>query len=744
MIDRIANKQHQQHVSSFLSIYITASTLIIIIILLLTVTSSDLQSYVMSSRNLHSWMRTSCTTFKHRYYRANLLCCLSTSLGTDDDTKRLSDGSSSPPFKRSPVFSRIPYIETYKSTATAVSSKFSFFVSNMKDRKSLDLIAYVRARDYDKCMQAYDEMKLEDTPNREKSFLVLLSLCHKAEHLSKAHEIVEDMLRFNISHSETSYIALVRCYANAGQTDKALSLIDELILDGIELKPRIFQPVLDEYSNNGDVYKLLEQLKRMNRLNVTLRDDPITALLLSLGCKNSDDAVNNKIKAALRDPSVIEAINELLFDAANKLLGLSTLSMQKIVMKLNNLTSSEVIDQGILVESLDDIRSQVIHSQKDDGSVIALNASFERSISILDGTLPSSQTYNPSIPVGQDYANVQLLPEKYVISSERKKLLDKLSQQRINNSSGSDASDGDGDVINSEYMTSMTKQIARMVDISNKSCRCPNCNGELRPLLISEEEKRRVRIALHKIVSSRSNDQRQALIEFEEWLKERPEYEYIVDAANVAYNNQNFESGKFSYQQIELVVDKLKERSKNILVIIPNSYASQTSIPNSISKGGKKSKRSTLSANDQRIIDKLRDGNMLYVVPRGANDDWYWVYATIYEGRKKPAYVISNDLMRDHKIAFIEPKPFLRWRSSQIVYFALSKVCEDSDDVSYNGSGNNTSTRAMSGSDEGNSSSNSSSDMDRLQPPEVYLYEPGEVDINDRMVVLCSMMHDCG
>jgi len=724
MIDTIASRQ-QQRISSFLSICITAST-IIIVLLVLTVTSFD---HSMSSRSLHSWMRTSCSTFKYRYYRADLLCFLSTSLGTDDYTKRLTDGSNGPSSKRSPVFTRIPYIETYKNTVTAVSSKFSFFVSNMKDSKSLDLIAHVRARDYDKCMRAYDDMKLEGTPNREKSFLVLLSLCHKAEHLIKAHEIIEDMLSFNISRSETSYIALIRCYANAGQTEKALSLIDELIRDGIELKPRIFQPVLDEYSNNGDVYQLLEQLKRMNRLNVTLRDEPITALLLSLGCKNSNDDVNNKIKAAIRDPSVIEAINELLFDAANKLLGLSTLNMQKIVMKLNNLTSSEVIDQGILVESIEDIRSQIIHSHKDDGSVIALNASFERSISILDTNLPSSQTNNPSIPVGQDYSNVQLLPEKYVISSERKKLFDKLPQQRINNCSsdadgdGSDSDSSDGD-IDCENMTSMTKQIARMVDISNKSCRCPNCNGELRPLLISEEEKRRVRIALHKIVSSRSNDHRKALIEFEEWLKERPEYEYIVDAANVAYNNQNFETGKFSYQQIELVVNKLKERSKNILVIIPNAYASQTTIPNSITRGSKKfsQKKSYLSANDQRILDELRDGNMLYVVPRGSNDDWYWVYATIYEGRKKPAYVISNDLMRDHKIAFIEPKPFLRWRSSQIVYFALSKACDE--DVIY---GSGDTSRTLSRSDGGDSSSTHPSiEIDRLQPPEVYLYEPGE------------------
>lgn len=39
------------------------------------------------------------------------------------------------------------------------------------------------------------------------------------------------------------------------------------------------------------------------------------------------------------------------------------------------------------------------------------------------------------------------------------------------------------------------------------------------------------------------------LKDFGDWLREREEFDYIIDGANVAYCNQNFMDGKFSYMQ---------------------------------------------------------------------------------------------------------------------------------------------------------------------------------------------------
>ena len=45
----------------------------------------------------------------------------------------------------------------------------------------------------------------------------------------------------------------------------------------------------------------------------------------------------------------------------------------------------------------------------------------------------------------------------------------------------------------------------------------------------------------------------------------------------------------------------------------------------------------------QRIIQRFDEEGMLYLVPQGADDDWYWIYATVTEGRTEPAYVVRHD-----------------------------------------------------------------------------------------------------
>ena len=46
-----------------------------------------------------------------------------------------------------------------------------------------------------------------------------------------------------------------------------------------------------------------------------------------------------------------------------------------------------------------------------------------------------------------------------------------------------------------------------MVDISRSTSLCPNCGGELIPLLLDEEERKRVRLGLLKIASTTSTNQ---------------------------------------------------------------------------------------------------------------------------------------------------------------------------------------------------------------------------------------------
>ena len=44
----------------------------------------------------------------------------------------------------------------------------------------------------------------------------------------------------------------------------------------------------------------------------------------------------------------------------------------------------------------------------------------------------------------------------------------------------------------------------------------------------------------------------------------------------------------------------------------------------------------------QKILQRFDEEGMLYLVPQGADDDWYWIYATVTEARENAAYVVKK------------------------------------------------------------------------------------------------------
>ena len=56
------------------------------------------------------------------------------------------------------------------------------------------------------------------------------------------------------------------------------------------------------------------------------------------------------------------------------------------------------------------------------------------------------------------------------------------------------------------------------------------------------------------------------LLEFAAWLDGRPPFDYVIDGPNVAYYNQNFEGGAFSYRQIAAVMAHLQAGGRRVLL----------------------------------------------------------------------------------------------------------------------------------------------------------------------------------
>ena len=497
-----------------------------------------------------------------------------------------------------------------------------------------DLTDYAKDRNFDAAMEIYKDHSMWE--RKDRFFSLFLSVCYKAEHLPHAMRIFNDMATANIAPAEPAYLALIRCNTDNNDIETSLGLIKHMIELEIEPKLRTYHPILEAIcTKKKDIYQAVELVQHMKKLGVVLRSEQLTLLL---ECAHHT--------SALKDPMMLAEFEDIMTATSKELLGMESAEMKQLVSVFSNKSSNEVDELGILVQSKEDIVGDIIENNMNvNGSVIALNDSYINTQTAFTDTLCSPVTSDPSLPiVGNSVLdNVVQINEKYIIVDE---------------------ADKDAGI----------PLPARLVDISNNTCLCPNCGDKLMPLLLSEDERHRVRVALMKIASMSSLQQCKNLQAFDNWLKERDEFIHIVDGANVAYARQNFQTGKFSYRQIELVVDQLLLKGERVLVLLPYPYA-QRIIPNS-AKHRKGRHISYLTEDDQRILDKFESMGILYVVPQGANDDWYWIFVTVTENRKKPAYVITNDLMRDHRLAFLEPRPFLRWRTTQIVHFDFSRAVE--------------------------------------------------------------------
>jgi hypothetical protein len=188
-----------------------------------------------------------------------------------------------------------------------------------------------------------------------------------------------------------------------------------------------------------------------------------------------------------------------------------------------------------------------------------------------------------------------------------------------------------------------------------------------------------------KAMEEKRNGQfaQEQLRQFSDWLKQRETpYTAIVDGPNVAY----FGHGNVHYSQVWEVVQELQRLGERPLVVMPQKYLSRSFWLSGLGKVQE------LSDQDQAIIDKLKD--CMYVVQSTCLDDYYWMIASVADQgstdfatlQKDQTFqltglrplLITNDQMRDHRLALLEPRLFRRWTSCHIVNYML-RTCEEKD-----------------------------------------------------------------
>ena len=146
---------------------------------------------------------------------------------------------------------------------------------------------------------------------------------------------------------------------------------------------------------------------------------------------------------------------------------------------------------------------------------------------------------------------------------------------------------------------------------------------------------------------------------FVAWLEKHGPFGAVVDAANVAFYGQNFESGGFNFNQIGEVVDRLQsahpELRPLVLLHVNRTKAPPAHTPAALA-----------------LLERLRADNCFYATPHGSNDDWYWMYAAVTAGSR--GLLVSNDEMRDHLFHMLTPRFFGKWKQRHQLRYQFQRT----------------------------------------------------------------------
>ena len=159
------------------------------------------------------------------------------------------------------------------------------------------------------------------------------------------------------------------------------------------------------------------------------------------------------------------------------------------------------------------------------------------------------------------------------------------------------------------------------------------------------------------VLAERQERQPNEFKKFVSWLEEHGPFGAVIDAANVAFYGQNFESGGFSFAQIGAAADRVKETYPDVRALVL-LHVNRTKGPAAQAPGA------------VALLDGLRSEHCFYSTPHGSNDDWYWMYAAVAAGPQ--GLLVSNDEMRDHLFHMLSPRFFGKWKQRHQLKYHFS------------------------------------------------------------------------
>jgi len=157
---------------------------------------------------------------------------------------------------------------------------------------------------------------------------------------------------------------------------------------------------------------------------------------------------------------------------------------------------------------------------------------------------------------------------------------------------------------------------------------CPRSGVKLRLIELEGHQKEKLIRGLISLAKTQQVNSKHAqkqtpaadlLMNFYQWLDQREgePYTSLVDGANVGYYQQNFDGGKFSYHQIQFVVDSLERMGEKVLVVLPSKYTLDWFRVSTAAPGSQERSKQRLTPEEKRIRNELLRQEKLVRIPPG-------------------------------------------------------------------------------------------------------------------------------
>ena len=137
-------------------------------------------------------------------------------------------------------------------------------------------------------------------------------------------------------------------------------------------------------------------------------------------------------------------------------------------------------------------------------------------------------------------------------------------------------------------------------------------------------------------------------------------YDIVVDGANIGFYKQGVMSGKkISFIQLSKFVDFLVDKGHMPLIVLHKYHFDSA------------------NRNEIPIIESIMKNKKisLFIVPKGADDDWFWLYAALANPN---AYLLTNDEMRNHFHYMNFDKTFINWKDTRVINYDIVNTIDDS------------------------------------------------------------------